>query len=192
MKNHKYQIHPELLEDSFTRKSCDYVDCAEDGLYKAPMSRNSLNTYYWFCLNHVREYNSNWNYYAGMNESEVESRTRFDYFWERPTWPFGVNPPERQQFYAFHDPHNILGMGERFTAFDRDGYMSTEKNMSEEAEALKTMDLFHPLTQDKLKARYKELVKKHHPDKNGGCLASEEKLKTINKAYDLLKKLIVV
>lgn len=192
MKNAKYCIHPELLEDSYPRRACDHDGCEAEGAHKAPVNRNKLNSYYWFCLEHVREYNSNWNYYAGMNEYEVESSNRFDHFWERPTWPFGVNPSERQQFYSFHDPHDLLGMGRRFSAFDNDGYIQTEKVMGEEAEALRVMDLHYPLTPEKLKARYKELVKKHHPDKNGGCVTSEEKLKKINKAYDLLKRVVTL
>ena len=38
-----------------------------------------------------------------------------------------------------------------------------------------------------LKARYKVLVKLHHPDAHGGDKAAEEKLKIINQAYATLK-----
>lgn len=190
MKHVKYSLHPELLEESFPKRACDHAGCDGEGAYRAPVNRSALSTYYWFCLEHVREYNAKWNYYEGMDETEVETSTRFDHFWERPTWRFGVNPHDRQHFYAFHDPQDLLGFGKHFSAYDKDGYVQTEKFMSEEAQALRTLNLQYPLTTVTLKARYKELVKKYHPDRNGGCAISEEKLKDINKAYDLLKRII--
>ena len=59
--------------------------------------------------------------------------------------------------------------------------------MSAEAKALSTMDLSPPVTLDKLKARYKELVKRFHPDTHGGDKAAEERLKLINQAYSTLR-----
>ena len=44
-----------------------------------------------------------------------------------------------------------------------------------------------PLTPVRLKARYKVLVKLHHPDAHGGDKVAEEKLKIINQAYATLK-----
>ena len=38
-----------------------------------------------------------------------------------------------------------------------------------------------------IKARYKELVKRHHPDANGGDRSSEEKLREIIQAYNYLR-----
>jgi curved DNA-binding protein CbpA len=38
-----------------------------------------------------------------------------------------------------------------------------------------------------VKAKYKELAKRHHPDANGGNKASEETLKSINLAYATLR-----
>ena len=73
-------------------RSCDQDNCPEDGLFKAPKSRSSLNDYYWFCLDHVRAYNKAWNYCEGMNEDEIEDEIRRSTVWDRPTWPAGVPP----------------------------------------------------------------------------------------------------
>src|SRR5262249_29646421 len=70
-------------------RGCDHPGCAGDGLYRAPRSRAELSAYYWFCLDHVREYNAAWNYYAGMSELEIEREIRNDTTWQRPTWPLG-------------------------------------------------------------------------------------------------------
>ena len=63
--------------------------CAEDGLHRAPVARDRLSEYYWFCTEHVRRYNLAWDFFAGMNEQEIEYQRRFDTVWQRPSWPFG-------------------------------------------------------------------------------------------------------
>ena len=50
---------------------CEHPGCAEAGEFRAPRSRENLNQYRWFCLEHVREYNSKWDFYAGMSEDEI-------------------------------------------------------------------------------------------------------------------------
>ncbi len=41
-----------------------------------------------------------------------------------------------------------------------------------------------------VKARYKELVKRYHPDANGGDNSAEDRLKGINLAYSVLKNVL--
>ena len=48
------------------------------------------------------------------------------------------------------------------------------------------LELTPPVTVEKIKARYKSLVKRHHPDTHGGDKASEDRLKEINLAYQTL------
>ena len=73
-----------------TQHCCEWIGCDRDGLYRAPRSRRELRQYWWFCLEHVREYNAAWNYYAGMSDNEVEADVRFDTVWQRPSWPLGA------------------------------------------------------------------------------------------------------
>ena len=56
-----------------------------------------------------------------------------------------------------------------------------------ERNALDVLELSWPLTRKVVKSRYKELVKLHHPDANGGAREAEEKLKEINAAYSTLR-----
>jgi DnaJ-class molecular chaperone len=51
---------------------------------------------------------------------------------------------------------------------------------------LQILDLQPPLTTEIVRARYKELVKRHHPDTNDGDKASEEKFKQISQAYQTI------
>lgn len=176
-------------------RPCDRPDCGEPGYYRAPKGRDRLDEYYWFCLDHVREYNRAWNYYAGMSVDEVEADTRRDTTWQRPTWPLGTRgggrPHQARGTTSIHD-----GFG-YFTS-DDEGEARQRRNgharaagfhpSSPEARAMEIMELDAPLTLTGLKARYKELVKLHHPDANGGDKLAEERLKDINEANSTLKK----
>jgi len=70
-------------------RACEHPGCPGGGEFRAPKSRLELDRYYWFCLEHVRAYNSAWNYYAGMNDSEIEAEIRHDTVWQRPSWKLG-------------------------------------------------------------------------------------------------------
>lgn len=163
-------------------RPCDQPGCPNPGEHRAPRSRDRLDDYRWFCLDHVREYNRAWDYYRGMDPTRIEAHLREDSGWQRPTWPLGrLGSAPRLDAQAFHDPLGILrGAGDRPKAPPRD------EAPAELRAALGVLDLAWPLETATLKARYKELAKRHHPDANGGDRASEEKLKDINQAYGLL------
>ena len=74
--------------ETSTRR-CDKEGCSEPGQYRAPKSPRALDDYYWFCKEHVREYNLNWNYFQGQSEAEFQQFLDNATVWERPTKPFG-------------------------------------------------------------------------------------------------------
>jgi hypothetical protein len=161
-------------------RCCDVPGCLAEGQFRAPRSRQELDSYFWFCLEHVRAYNASWNYYAGMNEQEIESELRRDTVWQRPTWPMGWRTAQSK----IHDQlHAMRGDEERDPGPVRRSVYSPEEK------ALQLFDLVIPFTLTELKRRYKVLVKLYHPDANGGDKAAEERLKVINQAYTLLKTL---
>ena len=171
------------LEDRPERRprACDRPGCGECGEYRAPRSRADLNNYFWFCLAHVREYNASWNYYAGMSDIEIEAEIRSDTTWQRPTWPLGA------RFSTLHG----RTLRDDFGLFGGDDPMQAapakKRPLSPEEQALQVFAIEPPFTLVRLKARYKELVKLHHPDAHGGDKEAEEKLKVINLAYSTLK-----
>ena len=57
-----------------------------------------------------------------------------------------------------------------------------------EAKSLETLGLAANAKSDAIKARYKELVKQHHPDANGGDRSSEDRLAEVIQAYKLLRQ----
>ena len=166
-------------------RGCDRPGCSEEGLHRAPRSREALDSYYWFCLEHVREYNLAWDYFKDLDEDAIEQIRRRDATWQRPTWPLNglgrgkAGPQDRPLrdafgFFAEESEAQVESRG-RFAPSSR------------QAKALRTLQLPPDATLAEVKLRYKSLVKELHPDINGGNARSEERLKIINLAYSDLK-----
>jgi hypothetical protein len=161
---------------------CEHPGCREAGDFRAPRSRKSLNEFYWFCLEHVRLYNASWDFYRGMSAAEIEASRRADIVGGRPTWPLGRRGP---QPYDLRD-EALRDALRRFFFQDQEAPRPRRPPTPEE-EALAVLELDAGATQAQIKTRYKELVKRHHPDANGGDKVAEDRLKVINQAYTFLK-----
>ncbi|MDA0787813.1 MAG: J domain-containing protein [Proteobacteria bacterium] len=162
-------------------RACAQAGCELAGEFRAPKSHANVREYIWFCLEHVRAYNSSWNYYAGMSEDEIETDRHGTTFWHRPTWPLNGKRPGQgiRDVFGFFQSDADAATAAAARA-------STAGMDAETVDALSTMKLSPPLTADAIKRRYKELVKQHHPDANGGDKLAEERLKAINQAYATL------
>jgi hypothetical protein len=168
-------------------RPCDHPGCLGGGDFRAPKSRLDLYDYHWFCLEHVRAYNSAWNYYAGMSDAEIEAEIRHDTVWQRPSWRLG---DRHGPGYAerMRDPLGVFSGGPEGAGRNGDhGRDPVRRALSAREQALAVFEIEPPFTLVRLKARYKVLVKLHHPDAHGGDKAAEEKLKIINQAYATLK-----
>ena len=178
----------ETLDRPVKTRACDCPGCSGVGDYRAPKTR-ALNDYYFFCLDHVRQYNAAWDYYAGMDPRQIEAHIRRDTTWDRPTWPLGGRHP-KPRAYRMHDPFDFFEGGDPFETKGRarqDDPPARPRASTAEEQALWVLDLSLPVTLIEVKARYKQLVKRHHPDANGGDKAAEERLKLINEAYATLR-----
>jgi len=165
-------------------KDCEAEGCIELGLYRAPKSRRALRDFRWFCLKHVREYNSAWDYYKDMSQEEIEANLRADTLWQRPTWPLGRQGSAplghaARMSQVLEDELN-LSFGEKIKP------PAPPKLPAELYEALGILGLDWPVSLPAVKARYKKLAKRHHPDANNGDKKSEEMFKAINLAYTTL------
>ncbi len=162
-------------------RRCQHPGCPEAGAYRAPVARDRLNEFNWFCIEHVREYNLAWDFFAGMSEEEIEHQRRADTVWQRPSWPFGQfgERAGRGTGYRIHDGFGFYSEDTQSTGRPRP--------QSEEQKALALLDLKEPVTFGDVKSRYITLVKQLHPDANGGDVEAEERLKTVNQAYAALK-----
>jgi len=164
--------------------ACDMPGCPLAGEYRAPKSRTSLREFHWFCLEHVREYNAGWDFYKGMSPEQIENQVRADTSWQRPTWPLGSLGAARLDT-ELEDRLHAFAFGAKPKAAPNPGAPP------ELREPLSVLGLLWPVTLAAVKAKYKELAKRHHPDANGGDKGSEEMLKTINLAYATLRGKLV-
>lgn len=164
-------------------RPCDMSGCGEHGQFRAPKSRAQLNDYHWFCLEHVRAYNAGWDFYKGMSPAEMEAQLRADTSWQRPSWPLGRLGHTAWDDDVLKDPLRILNAAGMKNGRKPDPL----KPPAELREPLATLGLVWPTTMDAVKTRYKELAKRHHPDANGGSRDAEERLKTINLAYAMVR-----
>lgn len=168
---------------------CDFPACVEEGHFRAPKSRSQVgsnlpNDFHWFCLEHVREYNKSWNYFRGMSDEEALKEA----YWSRPTWPMGRWSHRSQAFRHIHqgsyeDPFGIFNTDTRSKP---PPYSYSPSDI--EAKAMAVLELEYPYTFHHLRAQYLILVKKHHPDTNGGSQEGEERVKQVNEAYLYLKE----
>lgn len=166
-------------EPAAQTRRCQRPGCDQEGLYPAPQSRERLDSRYWFCLEHVRAYNLAWDYFRGMSEVEIERQRREDTVWQRPSWPFGGAQGAGFRAEQIHDPFGFFSEGHDEGA--------ARGPVGEKEKALALLNLGPDTTFNEVKARYKELAKKLHPDSNGGDPEAEERLKSVNQAYSLLK-----
>ena len=174
---------------------CQHPDCALPGVYRAPKSRTQLNEYFWFCLDHVRDYNKAWDYYAGMSQAEIERHVRNDVVGQRPTWPlgkWGAHGPGGRTYAprsTFIPEDFAAALNGAEQARERREREQRRRNarLSKEEQALAVLELTAPVTMQEIRTRYRILVKKLHPDANGGDKSAEERLKVVNQAYSTLK-----
>jgi hypothetical protein len=173
-----------------TVRLCDYPECGAAGEFRAPQSPHALNSFFWFCLDHVRAYNATWNYFDGMSQNEIEKFQKSAVTWHRPTWPFAsesgdknknTSSSDRDFFSSYRDDFGVL-WGES-AATDDDERHQRRRVTSEERRSLAELNLDSDADLQQIKDRYKELVKKFHPDVNGGSIKAEERLKAVNQAY---------
>lgn len=165
-------------------RGCDWPGCGGEGDYRAPKTR-ALNAYYWFCLDHVRSYNAAWNYYEGMSRDEIEHAIQEDVTWGRPTWQLGAKVGGRSQAFGahVHDPFGVYEHGEAPVSETARSALPGPVRA-----ALAELDLGWPVSRVELKARYKELSKRTHPDATGGDKKAEERFKRVALAHGELTR----
>ena len=126
-----------------------------------------------------------------MSSPEIEKQIRADTTWERPTWPLGsqglnkvntVSDSISQSFQVFGE--NNWDRLDNHSKFSNKGQYPRPGSF--DVEALAVLNLNPPVTKNTIKNQYKLLVKRYHPDTNGGDKKAEEKLKLINRAYSAL------
>ena len=176
-------------ENNKTDYLCDYKDCFKIGEFKAPKSRSRLNSYYFFCLTHVKKYNKSWDFYKGLSVDQIEISIRKDTVWDRPSWPLTGNPAEIiNQIQDFlNSDYSLFEKQKDLQKFLKNKII--DENLSPlEQKCIDVLGISMPINVNNIKKAYKKLVKIFHPDVNKDRKVAEKRFKEINEAYKVLLK----
>lgn len=169
-----------------SQRGCDHPGCEEAGQYRAPKSPDHLDEYFWFCKDHVREYNLKWNFFSSTTEEEFQRMMDSDRVWGRETKPFAQRTEEAKAWarLGIDDPLEVLG--EKATQ-SKPSAGATRKLPPTERKALEILEARDTWTRLEIRKQYKSLVKDLHPDMNGGNRADEDRLQEVVWAWDQIK-----
>jgi hypothetical protein len=170
------------------RARCAVPGCTAPGEYKAPLQPANFDgpgSWRFLCLDHVREHNAKYNFFEGMTPDEIHRAQSPLADWDQPSRRFaanGADPPPRWSDFA--DPLDAIS-----GRFDRVREAGSHARFSkQERRALSVLGLGEETDRHKLRQRYSALVRRYHPDKNGGDRSHESRLGEVIEAYQLLRK----
>jgi hypothetical protein len=178
---------------------CDWPGCSGPATHRAPKGRERANEYWQFCLEHVREYNNSYNFFAGMSDDAVAKYQKDALTGHRPTWRMGSVGGKRarraardfRDGFPGDDPFSLFGESGARTTGPHAGHAKTafegRKIFNAQRRALEALGLEDDASRADIKSKFKTLVKRHHPDANGGDRGSEARLREIIQAYNYLK-----
>jgi len=189
------RIRPKKTESGKAKAEglkCQWAGCDKPGTHKAPAGRNREGQYLHFCIDHVREYNKNFNYFSGLTDEQIAVFQKDALTGERPTWKVstGGSSTKARASADFSrirsgSASSLHRLGADFAAAPAAPPKPRLKTL--EAKAFITLGLEQSADKKAIKAQYKALVKLHHPDANGGDRSSEERLQEVIAAYNILK-----
>jgi len=162
---------------------CDWNNCKKEGEFKAPIERDNSKKYRLLCLEHIREFNKNWNYFNGMSDEQIINFIKSDLTWHKPTQNFGSSDNFFKVLW-----NNALKDDDANGKFDPSfDHMRQYRFDQNDIKAFKILGINVGLKWDKIQEKFKKLVKKLHPDMNAGNKKFEDKLKVVTLAYNQLK-----
>ncbi|KRA83855.1 J domain-containing protein [Altererythrobacter sp. Root672] len=173
-------------------KGCDAPDCQEAGEFRAPGTRtpgfDGPGDWRWFCLQHVREFNAGYDWFEGMSADEIMAAQSPIAGWERETRAFKPGAGTVPRWADFDDPLDAIGARAADIRKRAAGRQAMARFTAKEAEALSAMGLGPDTDLHSLRKRYSALVRRFHPDRNGGDRSQEARLQRVVEAYQLLRK----
>ena len=170
-----------------SQRNCSVPNCTKSGKYRAPKSPDVLDDFYWFCKDHIREYNLKWNFFETHTQEEMERQMASDRVWDRPTKPLKMGEEQRAwSRLGVDDPMAVLGGNATQNPGKHAGGLG-RKLPPKERQALEILNGKVAMDKQEIRALYKSLVKDLHPDMNGGNRADEDQLQKVVWAWDQIK-----
>jgi len=182
-----------------SHRACEWSGCDKPGPHRAPKTPGQLENYRWFCQSHAQQYNKSWNFFEDMSEEEMSEYQAATLTGDRPTWGMGTNAwaktgkgpatgfepgktrPRDRTGGLGRDPFETIGEEER-------RQRSKDRHIPKlQKQALETLHLEESCSMEDVKQRYKDMVKRFHPDANGGDRGAEDRLREVINAYRTLR-----
>ena len=174
-------------------KTCEAEGCTSEAKCKAPKSRDNPLDKWDFCEKHAAEYNKNWDFFAGMTDGEQRAFAAAERHGHRPTWSFGAKGGSRESA-TIKNNNRFGGNAPGETYYSRKGRARRAAALETASQAAAPIrrayeDLGLPVsaTAAEVRSTYAELVRRYHPDSNGGDRSAETRLGLVVKAYKVLK-----
>ena len=173
-------------------RTCEVEGCSGEAKYRAPKSPKDLDNFHWFCLKHVKEYNTRWNYFKNHSEEEFEKELNLSKTWGRKTQPFGSKSPVNRSHsdgnsklrFGIEDPYNFI---DGFTKKDTNSISAKKRLNHSEQKALSILGATEEMTKNEIRKLYKDLIKDLHPDTNDGKRDDEERMTEVVWAWDQIR-----
>lgn len=175
------------------KRPCEREDCAEKATVRVAKSPRDPSERIWLCARHAAEHNRSWNYFDGLSAEEAQKARLSSTYGDRPTWEMGKNERAAAAAKArgqadFEDPLGALGEDGAPARADAGSYREGRKLPRLQVKAFETLDLKVTAPSGDIRRRYAELVRRYHPDSNGGDRSAEAQLQEVVKAHQILKK----
>ena len=166
---------------------CAVPGCAAPGEFKAPLQPANFDgpgSWRFLCLDHVREHNAKYNFFDGMSPEEIQDAQSPLAGWDRPSRKFAANGADLPPKWSdFTDPLDAIA-----TRFASAKAAQPSRFSKAERRALSVLGLGEDANRHTLRKQYSGLVRRFHPDKNGGDRSHEGRLGEVIEAYQLLRK----
>jgi hypothetical protein len=184
-----------------TVRACEYKGCDAPGSCKAPKPFSARTSqipgqpetdgdFHWFCQRHAAEYNHSYDFFEGMTEAEVTAFQASAAYGHKRTWRFGGGPVGGKKAGTAHNPRSWRGAKDWLYngAAGASGSAAAPRDRTRlQIRALEELELPPDAKSDAIRERYGLLVKRFHPDSNGGDRSTEHRLSVVIKAFKALK-----
>ena len=175
------------------KEPCTHPGCEKSADVRVAKSPREPQERIWLCAPHAAEHNRNWNFFEGLSDEEIQKAKEQAFYGDRPTWAMGKNERARAASRTrgpadMADAHGLFAE-EAKTLRDKQGYYRDGRQLPRlQVKAFQTLDLKVTAPSSEIRKRYAELVRRFHPDSNGGDRSAEKQLQDVVKAHQILKK----
>ena len=172
-------------------RPCSEPGCEQPGEFRAPATGgrrpgfDGPGDWRFLCLDHVRAFNGGYNFFEGMSSDEIEAQQTPYGGWDRETRAFSPGAGGNPRWADFTDPLDAIGA--RFARREAQERKDGRELSEGDRRALKVLGLDKDADRRALRSRYAELVRRYHPDRNGGDRGHEKALQDVISAYTQLK-----